>query len=260
MKRARRGIPAWTGLDRPSSRGALLLGLLMLAVAGDIQPESLVLQSYYPSPLGIYSSLVTTDATLLARDHGNVGVGTTAAPEKLSIMGNVYATGNLGSAQWGPGPSAAGWDGGVNTEDGEFHGALWSNWLASGGPDPAHASDQPNFLVEPTGKVYAEDVFLRQTGQWVSAMIGGAGLQRRVAAGCPVGQAIRAINADGTVVCQTVGAGPITYNCACSYPPPSICATKPNNPTDLTGQDCSSFCPRLDWAFHPPIAWSCRQN
>ncbi len=62
------------------STRTLARSLILLAAAAlprELGSESLTLQTYYPSPLGIYSQVTSTGETILARDGGNVGVGTT---------------------------------------------------------------------------------------------------------------------------------------------------------------------------------------
>ncbi len=62
-----------------------LAGLIALPV--ELGSESLTLQSYYPSPLGIYTNLTTTDAATLARDAGGVTVGGPTHPAALTVSG-----------------------------------------------------------------------------------------------------------------------------------------------------------------------------
>lgn len=57
---------------------ALASSFLVCALAVGLRSESITLTTSYPSPAGIYRSLITTLNTTLARDGGNVGVGTSA--------------------------------------------------------------------------------------------------------------------------------------------------------------------------------------
>jgi hypothetical protein len=58
-----------------------------------LNSETLTLTTYYPAPYGGYVSLLTTDKTLLARDGGNVGIGTASPGQKLDVNGNIRASG-----------------------------------------------------------------------------------------------------------------------------------------------------------------------
>ena len=55
--------------------------------------ESFTLETYYPSPAGIYTNITVTSSTVLARDGGAVNVGTPAKPAKLDVNGNTKMTG-----------------------------------------------------------------------------------------------------------------------------------------------------------------------
>ena len=81
--------------------------------------ETMTLTTYYPAPYGAYSSLMTTGGavggavlnTLLARDQGNVGIGTPTPASKLSVsrglqIGNDPAAcgaANTGTLRWNSG-------------------------------------------------------------------------------------------------------------------------------------------------------------
>ncbi len=62
----------------------------LFSYSGIIDSETLTITTYYPAPYGGYVRMLTTDATILARDGGNVGIGTGAPSEKLHL-----ATGNM---------------------------------------------------------------------------------------------------------------------------------------------------------------------
>jgi hypothetical protein len=70
-----------------------MAGLLLSSMAGELASENVQLTTYYPAPSGVYTQMVTTQNTYLARDSGYVDVGTTAplaAGNGMSIMnGNV---------------------------------------------------------------------------------------------------------------------------------------------------------------------------
>lgn len=68
-------------------RRGLLTGLLLLTVAPELGSESVTLSTYYPAPSGVYTNMITTSNTYLARDGGNVGVGTSGPSAKLHVNG-----------------------------------------------------------------------------------------------------------------------------------------------------------------------------
>ena len=61
--------------DPRVGRGLLVIAML-LATAGDLASENVTLTTYYPAPSGVYTQMITTQNTYLARDGGSVGVGT----------------------------------------------------------------------------------------------------------------------------------------------------------------------------------------
>ena len=70
-------------ITKPVVRAGALLALA-LALAQETGSETLTMSTTYPSPVGIYRSLITTGSgsanTFLSRDDGNVGVGTQTNP------------------------------------------------------------------------------------------------------------------------------------------------------------------------------------
>ena len=60
-----------------------------------IESETLTLTTYYPAPYGGYASILTTGQTLLARDGGNVGVGTGTPGSKFHVVGTSRLDGSL---------------------------------------------------------------------------------------------------------------------------------------------------------------------
>jgi hypothetical protein len=73
-----------------------MAALLMCCAANEVVSESLTMTTYYPAPSGTYQKLVTTGGTasnpvntILARDAGSVGIGTTSphAPAPNGLNG-----------------------------------------------------------------------------------------------------------------------------------------------------------------------------
>ena len=57
-----------------------LAGLLLFIMAPELATESVTLSTYYPAPSGVYTQMITTQNTYLARDGGGVSIGTRNAP------------------------------------------------------------------------------------------------------------------------------------------------------------------------------------
>jgi len=69
------------------ARWAMAAACLCLMVMV-VSPEDITLDTYYPAPTGVYTNMITTQQTILARDSGNVGIGTTnAGTAKLEVHG-----------------------------------------------------------------------------------------------------------------------------------------------------------------------------
>ncbi len=80
--------------DRSGRRARLALAAFVLAVSAvELGSESLTLQAYFPSPLGIYNQLTTTADSTLARDAGTVTIGGTPTNAvKLNVIGSMQMT------------------------------------------------------------------------------------------------------------------------------------------------------------------------
>lgn len=73
--------------------------LILLTGARELGSESVILNTYYPSPSAIYVKMIATADAYLARDSGSVGIGTSAPAQKLDVNGDVHAVGYyVGSA------------------------------------------------------------------------------------------------------------------------------------------------------------------
>lgn len=80
--------------------------LLLSVLAGDLASEAVTLNTYYPAPSGIYTSMISTSHTYLARDGGYVAIGTSVAPTagtKLAIMGAAASQHLVGIGTAAPG-------------------------------------------------------------------------------------------------------------------------------------------------------------
>jgi hypothetical protein len=69
-------------------RGLMAAGLFFSAVS-EALPESVTLSTYYPAPSGAYTQILATGNSYLARDWGDVGIGTTNMMNKLDLNGGL---------------------------------------------------------------------------------------------------------------------------------------------------------------------------
>lgn len=85
----------------PRTWRAPLVAVMLLAAVGDLNSESVTLSTYYPAPSGVYTNMITTGDTRLARDGGSVGIRTGAAAlvasQALTVNGNANVTGFFGA-------------------------------------------------------------------------------------------------------------------------------------------------------------------
>ena len=65
----------------------LMAACMVLAAAPEVASESVTLTTYYPAPSGVYTKMITTGDTYLARDGGRVGIGTTGPGFELEVNG-----------------------------------------------------------------------------------------------------------------------------------------------------------------------------
>lgn len=72
----------------PGAARWLIAGALVLGVPFELGSETVTLTTYYPAPSGVYTRMITTDNTFLARDAGRLGVGLTNPGAKVSVNGN----------------------------------------------------------------------------------------------------------------------------------------------------------------------------
>ena len=76
---------------------AAVVAAMLLGSVSELGSESLTLTTYYPAPSGIYTRLIATNNTWLARDAGNVMVGGMGpATQKLELA-------NGSNMRWGNG-------------------------------------------------------------------------------------------------------------------------------------------------------------
>jgi hypothetical protein len=69
-----------------------MVAVMLLCAVGELNSESVTLSTYYPAPSGVYTNMITTGNTFLARDGGaatRVGIGTITPGAKLAVSGTM---------------------------------------------------------------------------------------------------------------------------------------------------------------------------
>ena len=75
-----------------------LAALMLVTVAPELGSESVTLTTYYPAPSGVYTRMITTNNTWLARDGGGVSIGSSSNPP----AGGLIVNGSVGIGTTGP--------------------------------------------------------------------------------------------------------------------------------------------------------------
>lgn len=95
---------------------------MMLCAVPELESESVTLSTYYPAPSGVYTNMITTGNTYLARDGGNasmVGIGLINPTVKLDIAQN-------GAMKVGNAYLSSGGDFAHLANNEWYNGAAWS--------------------------------------------------------------------------------------------------------------------------------------
>ena len=71
-----------------SSRAVRLamIGAMVLAAAPELASESVTLTTYYPAPSGVYTNMIATSNSWMARDGGYLDVATYVAPAAGTVL------------------------------------------------------------------------------------------------------------------------------------------------------------------------------
>jgi len=81
---------------------AVLAIALLSVLALTISSETLTMTTTYPSPVGVYNYIITTgnagaapQNTILARNAGRVGIGTSSPQAPLDVSGEIRSSGGI---------------------------------------------------------------------------------------------------------------------------------------------------------------------
>jgi hypothetical protein len=121
------------GFSRSSFRWALVCTMLLVC-APELGSETVTLSTYYPAPSGVYTKMITTRDAWLARDGGNVGIGTLTPAAKLDVNGIIRTNSMMQIGNY-DGDPAGGVNGALyyNTTIGVFRGFKGGSWGDLGG-------------------------------------------------------------------------------------------------------------------------------
>ncbi len=135
---------------------------LVAGIAGEVSSESVTLTTYYPAPSGVYTQLIATGNTYIARDSGKVGVGTASPTSKLQVNGsggsNIDVIVN-GRIQTGDGGSSGGvWLSNAGNMLVGQNGANVGFWTSGSGWNALQITQAGNVGIGNTAPAYKLDV------------------------------------------------------------------------------------------------------
>lgn len=110
---------------------------IMLCAVPELDSESVTLSTYYPAPSGVYTNMITTGNTFLARDGGAVQLGGSTVNEKLAVTGNAAVSARIyGGSYYGTGAAS------INGYS-----------LEVGGPGPTNANGNATIFLHHHGSI-----------------------------------------------------------------------------------------------------------
>ncbi len=151
-------------------RGGLLI-VSLLAFTTELGSENVTLTTYYPAPSGVYTQMITTGNTWLARENGNVVIGTNNLAARLDVTGTVSATRTILVGNLASDPLPADSSDGMlyyNTTSNKFRGrqaGAWTDWPTIG--CPAGTVDAGSYCIEADERPPA--TWWNATSIWLSA-------------------------------------------------------------------------------------------
>ncbi|MFC1679348.1 hypothetical protein ACFL2T_03975 [Elusimicrobiota bacterium] len=173
-------------INRKTLVAALAIAIVC-ATAYGVMSEKLTVGTSYPSPVGIYKKMITTAQTILARDAGNVGIGTTNPVAKLDVSGRMAMRGTASGAPvldlvGGPGGNCgsgdwsclsmglmANKDANPEIQATKKAGSKWGALLINRkGGNVGIGTLSPNDSKGTSGYLDVKDVYIRDSMRWAS--------------------------------------------------------------------------------------------
>jgi len=111
-----------------------MVGAMLLAAAPELASESVSLTTYYPAPSGVYTQIIGTSNSYMARDTGVLDVGTSAAQSGLTKLAVIGGPAGFGTTAPTSEVTVVGGGGGnvdllvngrIQTGDGGGAGGVW---------------------------------------------------------------------------------------------------------------------------------------
>lgn len=154
---------------------AVGVAAIFFAAVPELGSESVTLATYYPAPSGVYTNMITTNNTYLARDGGSVGINMTSPTEQLDVAANVRARGNIyadGTVYWGGGSGPRteykNDAGAIASRSGFFQANAPVNYYAGASSwqhliESRHTNDGNNYALQIAGSFFDQNLYFRKT-------------------------------------------------------------------------------------------------
>lgn len=193
---------------------------MMLCAVPELESESVTLSTYYPAPSGVYTNLITTNNTFLARDGGTVMMGTVTpvVSSRLTVaLGSIAGTYGLTPSyvNWNAYGTGAGGAAIYNSNEGAYQALMLVGNNSGGGLRRVKVWDEltVNGKVVGTGDADMTGVYISRQNTCTD-FVYGTGI-----ANCPGGN--YATYTSGVMVRKTTSVGstdPIGLMLCCPCP------------------------------------------
>ena len=163
-------------------RRGLMIGAMFFTTVSQLASESVTLTTYYPAPSGVYTKMITTNDTSLARDGGMVGIGTVSHKNILDVNGGM-AVGSYAGANVAP-PGGAIISGNVGIGTSSPASAL----SVAGGVQPGDDTSACTAAKDGTQRWHGGAAQVCSSGQWSAVMSAPSGTWGGMCALIPSGR------------------------------------------------------------------------